>query len=444
MKLAKPPPIWRPAVLEPSSVVWHRPINLVVRDAVDETYTEHELRRRTIRRARADTRSSQRQHRPPYWDLSEASRSATVGKRGYTTRAPTAPGVIPRATSPRLSLQAATATPVRPMSSSAAIEDPIQSALTAMRNLFSPSGNVEEHESAKLQRSIKSDLKEANQAPIDFASIRNQDTWGKPKLPCVFLHGLFGFSTLTPVQSLPLRIDYWRGVTEKLKENGVEVLITDVRTSASIEERARDAAAMIEEKFAGREVNIIGHSMGGLDSRFLTSCLKDHTFKVKSVTTIATPHRGSPFASYLLYDVIGKQRLPTLLSIVQTLAIPGGGEAFECLTTERMKEFNEYCKDCPDVKYYSWGAAFKPGMLSEFRFPWGIIWEKEGHNDGLVSVESAQWGEYKGTLKTDHIAIIGWGNALQLRWANLTGAEPPLDSQTFYLNICDDLAKEGF
>lgn len=143
--------------------------------------------------------------------------------------------------------------------------------------------------------------------------------------------------------------------------------------------------------------------MGGLDARFLTTCLKDKTFKVKSVTTIATPHLGSPFASYLLYDVIGRKRLPTLLSLVNRLGIPGGGEAFECLTTERMKEFNEYVPDHPDTRYYSWGAAFKPGLFNEFRFPHGIIWEREGHNDGLVSVESSKWGQYQGTLKATHI-----------------------------------------
>lgn len=182
--------------------------------------------------------------------------------------------------------------------------------------------------------------------------------------------------------------------------------------------------------------------MGGLDARFLTACLKDHTFKVKSVTTIATPHLGSPFASYLLYDVIGRKRLPTLLSLVQRLGIPGGGEAFECLTTERMKEFNAYVPDQEGVSYYSWGAAFKPGLFNEFRFPHGIIWEKEGHNDGLVSVQSAQWGKYQGTLAATHIEIIGWGNAIQqmLNWA---GGEAPFDTRDFYLMVCEDLARDG-
>ncbi|CAO1617764.1 unnamed protein product [Sympodiomycopsis kandeliae] len=372
------------------------------------------------------------------------------------------PPSLGRPQSPMLTLEAASASGLsaRPSAPSIISEDAFTIALTKLHKLFAPeedtSSGVSSSNSA-LNRSgwfsdqrVKAETKAATESssqssPIEFVSVRKKAKYDAPKLPCVFMHGLFGFSTLTPVSSLPqLTIDYWRGVVELLEENGVEVLVTNVKTSASIEERARDALEMIEERFPGREVNLLGHSMGGLDARFLTSCLKDKTFKVKSVTTIATPHLGSPFASYLLYDVIGRKRLPTLLSLVQRLGIPGGGEAFECLTTERMKEFNEYVKDRSDVKYFSWGAAFTPGLFNEFRFPHKIISQKEGHNDGLVSVESSKWGQYQGTLKATHIEIIGWGNAIQqwLKWAG--GEVTPFDTRDFYLMVCEDLAREGF
>jgi triacylglycerol esterase/lipase EstA (alpha/beta hydrolase family) len=54
---------------------------------------------------------------------------------------------------------------------------------------------------------------------------------------------------------------------------------------------------------------------------------------VRSLTTISTPHRGSSFADYLLEDVIGTSRVPTLLSMLETLGLPGGGKAFDDLTT---------------------------------------------------------------------------------------------------------------
>lgn len=324
--------------------------------------------------------------------------------------------------------------------------------------------------SSENKRTIDS-TKEAQRTPLHFARVRQQSSYQAPQLPCVFLHGLFGFSTLTPVSSLPqFNIDYWRGIVQRLEAAGVEVLVTNVRTSASIEERAHDAAEAIEARFPGRAVNLLGHSMGGLDARYLTSVLqKDKSFSVKSVTTVATPHSGSPFASYLLYDVIGRQRLPTLLNLMQRIGLPGGGGAFECLTTESMAKFNKEITNVEGVQYTSWGAAFKPGLFNEFRFPHSIIWEKEGHNDGLVSVDSSKWGDYKGTFKATHLGksedgievcklrmlksstlpfythadLIGWGNAIQSQWATLTGGEAPFDSQSFYLMVCEDLANEG-
>ncbi|CAO1625314.1 unnamed protein product [Jaminaea pallidilutea] len=320
---------------------------------------------------------------------------------------------------------------------SRAEEDPFTAALTNLRALFAPedSGSDKLTQSASLA---------ASRSPIKFTKIPSPAAYSSPRLPCVLLHGLFGFSTLNPVASLPQwTIDYWRGVAAELQSRGVEVLITNVKTSASIQERAQEAAQRIEERFPGREINLIGHSMGGLDARYLTSCVKDRTFKVQSVTTVATPHRGSPFASYLLYDFLGRKRLPALLNFVKTLGIPGGGEAFECLTTEEMAAFNTRVTDIEGVYYTSWGAAFQPGLFNEFRIPHSIIWNKEGHNDGLVSVDSSKWGEYRGTLNATHIDLIGWGNAIK-KWSSyLGGSEPPFDCVRFYLGVCDDLARMG-
>ena len=44
-------------------------------------------------------------------------------------------------------------------------------------------------------------------------------------------------------------------------------------------------------------------------------------------------------------------------------------------------------------------------LPSVFRLPWSIIFEKEGENDGLVSVESAMWGNYK--VGFDEIEALG-------------------------------------
>lgn len=110
-------------------------------------------------------------------------------------------------------------------------------------------------------------------------------------------------------------------------------MIAKVPATSSAAQRAEVLLAAIEEQFPGREVNLVGHSMvslvgkrdgfrictrvsntslvarqGGLDGRYLISKLKSkRSFKVASLTTIATPHRGSPFADYFIDNIIGRK-----------------------------------------------------------------------------------------------------------------------------------------
>ena len=106
---------------------------------------------------------------------------------------------------------------------------------------------------------------------------------------------------------------------------------------------------------------------GGIDARYLTTHLKERTFKVLSVTTISSPHRGSSFADHFL-QTIGQERMSSVLSLLDMLPIGGGdGKAFECLTVENMRKFNEETPDDPDVKYFSWGASYDPGLIDTWK-----------------------------------------------------------------------------
>ncbi|KAK4057776.1 lipase 2 [Microbotryomycetes sp. JL221] len=266
-----------------------------------------------------------------------------------------------------------------------------------------------------------------------------------PKLPIVFCHGLFGFDVLGPASLKPLQFSYWVGVKEALEAMGAEVLIGRVPASASIEERAKVLCELIEKTFPGREVNLIGHSMGGLDGRFLISRLQPTTFKVRSLTTISTPHRGSSFADYLLEDVLGPKNVPALLSMMETLGVPGGGKAFDDLTVTKMARFNDETPDDPNVNYYSYSAEFEPSWSNVFRVPWGIIHEKEGANDGLVSVTSAKWGVHKATLtNVNHLDLIGMIGKVRFGWASMLGNPIKFRPISFFCAIAEDLADNGF
>ncbi|XP_006454009.1 hypothetical protein AGABI2DRAFT_62511, partial [Agaricus bisporus var. bisporus H97] len=248
------------------------------------------------------------------------------------------------------------------------------------------------------------------------------------KNPVVFCHGLLGFDSVTIGPAIaPLQVAHWRGIKEVLEQNGTEVLITRVPATSSYVDRAKVLEERISQVYPGKSVHLIGHSMGGLDCRYLTTHLTNRKFNVLSITTIATPHRGSSFADHFL-KTVGPERFPS---------------AFKCLTVESMKKFNEETPDVKGVKYFSWGAVYDPGLIDTWKWPHSVILAKEGPNDGLVSVESAKWGTYLGTLShVNHLDLVGWINTARYKWAEIMGKEIKFHPATFYSGIVDMLARE--
>lgn len=275
----------------------------------------------------------------------------------------------------------------------------------------------------------------------EYATIRpNYET---PKSPIILAHGLLGFEELRlPPKHLLPGIRYWRGIREALTARGIAVFTTSVPASASIEQRAARLAEDIAKKAGRRSVNIIAHSMGGLDSRHMISCLRPTDFKVLSLTTIATPHRGSAFADHV-FEFIGESRLPRIYKALESLQMESG--AFGQMTRRYMEEeFNPKTPDLDEVRYFSYGASAEPSLWSVFRRSHQIIDREEGANDGLVSVGSSKWGTYKGTLVgVSHLDLINWTN--RLRWFiwEMAGNKREFNAIAFYLDIADMLAKEG-
>jgi triacylglycerol esterase/lipase EstA (alpha/beta hydrolase family) len=145
----------------------------------------------------------------------------------------------------------------------------------------------------------------------------------------------------------------------------------------------------------------------------MISRLKPPNVRVLSLTTVATPHRGSSYADHI-FKRIGPLNIPKLYKALEYFGFETG--AFQQLTQEYMaKSFNPRTPDLDSVRYYSYGASVQPRITSIFRNSHGIVQRYEGPNDGLVSVESSRWGTYKGTLNhVSHLDLINWTN--RLRW----------------------------
>lgn len=103
----------------------------------------------------------------------------------------------------------------------------------------------------------------------DFANFREK--YDTPKNAIVLAHGLMGFDEFRLVGNLLPGIQYWRGITDAYRQNNIQAYTTAVPSTGSIEERAQVLHEQIKSKAAGKDVNIIAHSMGGLDSRYLIS-----------------------------------------------------------------------------------------------------------------------------------------------------------------------------
>lgn len=274
-----------------------------------------------------------------------------------------------------------------------------------------------------------------------FAVLKS--SYDAPKHPIILAHGLLGFDQIRPAGRLLPGVEYWYGITQALAAKGVEVVTAVVPPSGSIEARAAKLAEAIEAKANGKAVNIIAHSMGGLDSRYMISRLHPPNVKVLSLTTIATPHRGSAFADYLFHQ-IGIANVPKIYKVLDFFGIETG--AFGQLTRDYMSQsFNPRTPDVDGVQYYSYGAAFEPHLTSVFKKSHDVIEKVEGANDGMVSVGSSRWGEYKGTLNhVSHLDLINWTNRLRWWFWQVTGTRKKnFNAIAFFLSIADMLAKEG-
>lgn len=249
-------------------------------------------------------------------------------------------------------------------------------------------------------------------------------------VPIVLQHGLFGFSDF---ELGKIKLSYFHKIDQALIGRGHPVILSRVHPTGSIALRARQLKKTIIEQTKAmglddQRVVIIAHSMGGLDARYMLAKLGMEK-RVAALVTISTPHRGSPYADWCLKN-LGKRLGGLKLMKLLKLDI----DALSDLTTTSCARFNDQIHDHPDVKYYSISAARKWHQTQAFLLhSYKIILDREGENDGLVSISSAQWGEHLETWKADHWHVINRRIMPEIR--NRTGSIVP-----YYLKMLEKIA----
>jgi triacylglycerol lipase len=212
-----------------------------------------------------------------------------------------------------------------------------------------------------------------------------------------------------------LGINYFNGLEDRLKGRHA-TLFPDVAPLASSDKRASVLADAIQQKFPQGAVHIIAHSMGGLDSRSLIGRNLQGLSapgRIASLTTLSTPHRGSPVADLLVGPKpIGPRRLvyEAVSHALGQLSLPTG--ALGDLTTEGALRIPDVAKTHPHIRYRSCFAAGRPKLL-----PTCLILAPTHHfvhsvtgqaNDGVVALDSARYGEFQERFfECDHADLVG-------------------------------------
>jgi triacylglycerol lipase len=286
-------------------------------------------------------------------------------------------------------------------------------------------GTIEEARRSVNACGLIANAQSADRSVIEQPARRLTATHARiTRYPLVFCHGMLGYSVIK-LRPINLR-NYFNGVQELLTSRGFHVLMPELGKTHSTEQRAEQLRQTIGRWTSG-PVNIIAHSMGGLDARFLISKL-NMADRVASLTTIATPHHGSYFADWFIerFD----EQVPFLRGLEQFgLEVNG----FRDCTRAACRLFNQNVPDVPSVQYFSYSAFQVSRKIPPvLRRSHSLIARVEGANDGLVSERSARWGEHVATLRSDHVALVGE-----------RGLEY-FDHLAFYTRVVDDLIRYGF
>lgn len=257
----------------------------------------------------------------------------------------------------------------------------------------------------------------------------------KPKYPVILVHGMM----VKDFSFFPA----FRGITDFLRSQGVDVYTSDQDGLGAVETNAaqlKEEILRILEQTGCGKINIIAHSKGGLDARYMISKLGMAQY-VASLTTLSTPHYGSGLSAHLLkmpsfvtkicaffcntfYRILG-DRHPDVLKLGQEI------------TAEAMEEFNRSVINAPDVYYQSYSSTTSHKKAFLHFVPYQISrYCEQDDTDGMVAVKSSRWGNYRGnvTENVDHFQMVGvYGSKRKLVGVGL-----------FYLQIIRELEAMGF
>lgn len=258
----------------------------------------------------------------------------------------------------------------------------------------------------------------------------------KTKYPIILVHGIV-------IKDFK-KFKAFGKIEDILKKEGFVVYSAPTDGFGTIENNAEQLKNFIREilvKEQTEKVNLIAHSKGGLDSKYMINNLEMEDC-VASLTTLCTPHKGSPIATNLLklprwllkfisfwinfwYKIFGDQK-PDSYAVCQQL--------------KRVDSVEDECLEFSD-KVYCQSYSSKMNKATD-DFIMGIphtisMFFEHNETDGVVPVDSCVFGDYKGYAINDsisHSEIVDF----------MVNKKKKEKVYQFYITICNELSKLGF
>ncbi len=320
-----------------------------------------------------------------------------------------------------------------------------------------------------------------------IGSVTPAPTRGATKYPIVLVNG---------IDSSPL-FRYSDRIVRMMKDvGGHKVFLATLPAYETPQTRAPlllQRILDVRRQTGAAKVNLVCHSLGGLDCRYLVSPAGlvadtgvDAASSVASITTVATAHRGTRVADVLLDLTPDGDRG----KIVNDFASLVGDwfsdkalredahlrDAIRALTTSQAASFNAEIVDAASVYYQSWAGYSRPlgqstpehdARLRELcapvdkedgdglpgfgtadymalpLVPFADVIGKEDPrttmpNDGLTGVASTRWGKFRGCVPADHMEQLGQRSIPDVN------VRTGFDVARFYANVAGDLRARGF
>lgn len=267
------------------------------------------------------------------------------------------------------------------------------------------------------------------------------------RYPIVLSHGM-------GTQAKVVRLyDYWWRIPQALKDEGAKVYITSVNAMDATTSKGAAWKTQVLRILAvsgASKINLIGHSHGTIYTRYAISNL-GMASKVASHTSIAGPHRGSIIADMIMGIIPNSMEglVGDVLDLIMSLVmgdVNGNSvqNGYDLIRSNMINVFNPNTPNMSGIYYQSYAYKIKnilgSGMLG---ITWLAMLPFEGDNDGLVSITSAKWRNFRGVYAgnflssgINHLAAVGMFFGLP--------PIPGFDCRNHFVEIVSDLKNRGY